>query len=115
MASASMFYRRDLEKDIPEWRKNAPIGDYALVLQLSTLGKVGYIKDNMCCYRVNTEGSWTKRIAIDNEMYKKWYKGCMKMFDGYDAWSCNKYHKYIMSMKNKLRIARVKRFIHKFI
>lgn len=115
ISTASMLYRHELVKDVPEWRKKAKTGDYTLALHLATVGKVGYLPDNMCCYRVSSEGSWTKRIAKDDKMYQTWYRGGMEMFDGFDAWTGRKYHKQVGLMKKKLRVDRLKRLVHKIV
>lgn len=115
MATASMLYRPDLITNVPEWRKKAKTGDYSLALHLATVGKVGYLPDNMSCYRVATNGSWTRRIQNDNEMYNEWYNGSMEMLNEFDAWSSKRYHKQIRIMKNRLRINRFKRVYHRII
>lgn len=115
IASAAMLYKHDLVREVPEWRKKAKTGDYSLALHLATVGKVGYLPDNMCCYRVSTVGSWTHRIAKDDKMFKVWYDGSMDMFDGFDVWTHKKYHRQVRIMKNRMRRDALKRIIHKII
>jgi hypothetical protein len=65
--TASLFFKTDYIKKLPEWVINAPTGDIALKLLLLSKGKLGYINKPMAVYRVNTAGSWSRSIQYDKE------------------------------------------------
>ena len=62
VATNSLFYRRELLEDQPEFRKYCPI-DYALQIHGALRGGMLYLPDNMAVYRFLVPGSWTKRLA----------------------------------------------------
>lgn len=58
-ATASFVYRTELNKDWPEWRRRARVGDFPIQIIAGLRGKVHYLPDRMCVYRYQSEGSWT--------------------------------------------------------
>jgi len=55
----SLVYRNGLIKELPSWFKSAYMGDWPLVLMLSTFGNAFYINEAMGVYRVAGTGVWT--------------------------------------------------------
>ena len=62
VATNSLFYRRELLEDQPEFRKYFQI-DYSLQIHGALRGGMLYLPDNMAVYRFLVPGSWTKRLA----------------------------------------------------
>lgn len=62
VATNSLFYRRELLEEEPEFRKYCPI-DYSLQIHGALRGGMLYLPDNMAVYRFLVPGSWTKRLA----------------------------------------------------
>ena len=62
VATNSLFYRRELLEEQPEFRKYCPI-DYSLQIHGALRGGMLYLPDNMAVYRFLLPGSWTKRLA----------------------------------------------------
>lgn len=62
VATNSLFYRRELLEEKPEFRKYCPI-DYSLQIHGALRGGMLYLPDNMAVYRFLVPGSWTKRLA----------------------------------------------------
>lgn len=58
----SLFYRRELLEEQPEFRKYCPI-DYSLQIHGALRGGMLFLPDNMAVYRFLVAGSWTKRLA----------------------------------------------------
>ncbi len=62
VATNSLFYRRELLQNQPEFRLYCPL-DYSLQIQGSLRGGMLYLPDNMSIYRVSVPGSWTVRMG----------------------------------------------------
>lgn len=62
VATNSLFYRKELAENEPDFRKFCPY-DYALQIQGALRGGILYLPDNMSAYREGVPGSWTKRMA----------------------------------------------------
>lgn len=60
VATSSLLYRRQLDDNIPEFRKSMNI-DYALQIHGSLRGGMLFLRDNMSCYRMRAVGSWSSR------------------------------------------------------
>ena len=58
-ATASFVYRAELNRDWPEWRRKANVGDFPLQILAGLHGTVHYHPDKMCVYRFWNEGSWS--------------------------------------------------------
>lgn len=73
VATNSLFYRRELLENQPEFRKYCPL-DYSLQIHGSLRGGMLYLPDNMAVYRFLVAGSWTRRIEnkeyADAQRYK---------------------------------------------
>jgi glycosyltransferase involved in cell wall biosynthesis len=101
MATASMLYVRDATNDYPLWPSRCGVGDAPVMLVLAERGKVAYMNEVMCVYRVSTSGSWTQRVVNVRSAKKKHYKRIQKMWNDYDEWSNYKHHKYVVAKKIK--------------
>lgn len=64
VATNSLFYRRELLENQPEFRRYCLL-DYALQIQGALRGGMLYLPDNMAVYRVLVPGSWTSRLSKD--------------------------------------------------
>lgn len=58
-ATASFFYRANLDAVWPKWRLLAKVGDFPLQILSGLRGNVHYLPDKMCVYRYQSGGSWT--------------------------------------------------------
>ncbi len=104
MATASMVFVTQLGSGHRAWSKSSKVGDAPLMLTLAERGRVGYINEVMCCYRVAAQGSWTQRILMDKKKKSEHYKQTFQFLHDYDEWTNHKYHTLIKRkiMKNKL-------------
>jgi len=66
--TASCVFRKQ-NYDFPEWLNKSPIGDYPLHLLNAQFGKIKYLNDAMCVYRIHQGGSWECKPR--NEMNQK--------------------------------------------
>lgn len=104
MATASMVFVTKLCSGYRAWSKSSKVGDAPLMLTLAERGRVGYINEVMCCYRVGAQGSWTQRILMDKKKKSEHLKQTFQFWHDYDEWTNCKYHTLIKRkiMKNKL-------------
>lgn len=58
-ATASFVFREEVDKDWPDWRRKAGVGDFPIQILSGLHGRVHYLPDMMCVYRYRCEGSWT--------------------------------------------------------
>ena len=103
MATASMVFVTKLGFGYRAWSKSCKVGDGPLMLTLAERGRVGYINEVMCCYRVAAQGSWTQRILMDKKKKREHYKQTLQFWHEYDGWTNYKYHALIKRkiLKNK--------------
>lgn len=72
-ATASLCFPTKLIFIHPKYRLMADIGDYPMQIMLALHGAVHYFPEITCCYRVNSESSWSKsQISDDNKQTKHW-------------------------------------------
>lgn len=100
MATNTMLYRKSMYEPYTTWAIGCPIGDLPLMLTLAYKGKVGYVSDVMCVYRVSAIGSWSSR-QNSVKIRTKHYKAILNMFDEYDKYTEYKYHRVIQKKKKK--------------
>jgi glycosyltransferase involved in cell wall biosynthesis len=62
-ATNSMLYPAALKNSIPDFYRNAPVGDYPLAIYLALNGTVYYLDEFMSAYRANVPGSWTNSMS----------------------------------------------------
>lgn len=70
VATNSLFYRRELLNDLPEFRRFLML-DYTLQMHGAMRGGMLYLKDNMSVYRSAVKNSWTDRMNKDKQSLKK--------------------------------------------
>ena len=96
MATNSMLYRcSSYKQNYSAWAIGCPIGDLPLMLTLANNGKVGFLYDVMCVYRITSNGSWTSKM--EHSFNLRWIhsKKITKMWHQFDKWSDGKYHKIV--------------------
>lgn len=93
-AMASMLFRTEMVKDLPDFYKNAPISDIPLQLMAAARGYGYYIDREMCVYRLGGAASWTRLIKQGNyeENQKRYYEQMQDMYQGFDIDSGGRFH-----------------------
>lgn len=74
-ATNSFLYRAKYINLIENYKKILPqsgVGDYLLLVILSTSGKIHYINEIMSVYRANVDNSWTSRMSKSINLYIKY-------------------------------------------
>jgi len=103
MATNSMFYRNSMNVPYSTWAIGCPIGDLPMMLTLAARGKVGYLSDIMCVYRISAVGSWSEMMRSSFKKRRTHYKAILKMWHQFDKWSGRQYHRFV---SEKIRLNR---------
>jgi glycosyltransferase involved in cell wall biosynthesis len=64
----SVMYRNHLIPKLPDYFKNAPVGDYFLHMLNAKYGKIKYIDENMAVYRVHETSYWSSKKQSEREL-----------------------------------------------
>lgn len=100
LPTASFLFPRNMIKELPNFLKVSPVGDYPLVMLLASKGTVYYMDTVMSAYRVGDPGSWTSRVSSMKAEHKiEIAKGIISMLDEFDKYSKFKYSKYVKKTK----------------
>ena len=78
-ATGTMVFRRDYLPGFDKFLDGCPIGDLPLKLYMANQGKVHYMHDIMSVYRVNSVGSWSKRMC-DRSTRQRHYQRCHQWY-----------------------------------
>ena len=96
MVTNSMLYRQSLFVPHSTWAPGCPIGDLPTMLSLAAKGKVGYLHDIMCVYRVSASGSWSVKMGSSMKKRRQHHRAIIKMWHQFDSWTDRAYHKTVM-------------------
>lgn len=58
--TASVVFKRNVVQPLPDWFEKCHVGDFPLMFLALEKGKIGYLDDVMCVYRLASEGSWSQ-------------------------------------------------------
>lgn len=100
-ATASMMYKSSCIKEMPDLFWNAPVGDRPQRMYLTLKGSVYYLSDAMCVYRRNIKGSFSDRVAVNEEYRKKCLERMIVFFDNFNEYTENKYQEEIEYVKSR--------------
>lgn len=102
VATNSLFFRRDLFLNKPQFRKVCPL-DYSLQIQGSLHGGMLYLPDDMSNYRVMVPGSWTDQIVSNKKFHINQIKEMIDMLDILNKETNEKYCDIIRKTQLKLK------------
>lgn len=92
--TASLMFRAEMVKQLPEFYVQAPIADIPLQLMAAARGWAHYMDSPMCVYRLGGAASWTTLMKQGNyEQKQRDYAEAMEaMYRGFDRESGGKFH-----------------------
>lgn len=61
--SCSVVFRRGVFGDFPDWFREAPVGDWPLLVLCSRHGDLGYLDEVLSAHRNHPRGVWVRRSA----------------------------------------------------
>lgn len=103
-ATASLMFRTDMVKELPDFYNNAPIADIPLQLLAANRGYGYYIDEPMAVYRLGGAASWTTLMKQGNyEKKQQDYAQAMKeMYQGFDEFSGERFHETVVRAWERL-------------
>lgn len=92
--TASLMFRADMVKPLPDFYVQAPIADIPLQLMAAARGWAYYMDRPMCVYRLGGAASWTTLMKQGNyEQKQQDYARAMEnMYRGFDRESGGRFH-----------------------
>ncbi len=93
MTTASLFFKKKLVVDLPEWLLTAPVGDLPLSLYLASKGSIIYLPDTTCTYRLMAESSWSKSMTFAKR--KRFIDLLIKMYADFNEYSNYEYERLL--------------------
>ncbi|WP_417237038.1 glycosyltransferase [Bizionia paragorgiae] len=66
--TASTLFKKEIIEDLPDYFKEATVGDMPLALLAISKGEIGYLEENMACYRLMSSSSWSKNINNEQRL-----------------------------------------------
>lgn len=91
--TASLLYRKELESN-PKFVRDAPVGDYNMLLYALACGKLYYSNRIMSVYRYLGQGSFSKNVKSDFELRFFFSVGMIRFLYEYDRYTKCIYHKW---------------------
>lgn len=92
MATASWLYRNYfLTYDFANWHATAAAGDWAVIIQLASHGKIGYLPETMGVYRKHSAGL----SNIHAQTNARFWLNRKEMFENVNQWLDYRYDKII--------------------
>ncbi len=104
VATNSLFYRSEIDKDRPPFRQKSNM-DFVLQTHGSLRGGMLYLKDCMAMYRTNVNGSWTTRNKRDKDFRVKNFRFIDSIWEQVDKDTDYKYKDIIHAKRMKNSIA----------
>ena len=99
--TASMMCKKDLYMNMPNFFKEAPVGDRPLRMWLAINGRVYYMSEPTIMYRAGTVGSFGERTSNNYEYAKFIYEKMEVFFNKYNEYTNGKYDSLISYMKDR--------------
>ncbi len=95
--TASLMFRTDMVKDLPEFYVKAPLADVPLQLMAAARGWAYYMDRPMCVYRLGGASSWTTLMKQGDyeKKQEQYYKEMGDMYRRYDQETKGRFHKVV--------------------
>lgn len=94
VATNSLFYRAEIDENIPEFRKYLPL-DYSLQVHSSLRGGMLYLDECMSAYRYMTTGSWSSQMETNSDKSIEHEKRVVRMLEILNEETKYKYNKIL--------------------
>lgn len=106
--TASLFFRTDAVKNLPDWYFRCPVGDIPLQLLLLLHGGVYYFDKALSVYRIGGTGSWGESMESGSEAARKakWnahLDAMMSLYQAFDSETCGIYQQAVQKAKARCR------------
>lgn len=99
--TASMFFRRDIIDQLPTWFIQIYSGDYSLALLSMNSGKIYFINESWCMYRVLKNGTSASSYYKDKMIFV--YEQHLKLLDYFNEFSDSRFQSKILGKIHLLK------------
>ena len=84
--TASLFFRTEYAKALPQWYFDCPVGDIPLQLAMLMHGKVYYLDKEMSVYRMGRAGSWGESMdgVSTREKWERHFTDMLKLYESFN-------------------------------
>ncbi len=84
--TASLFFRTEYAKALPQWYFDCPVGDIPLQLAMLMHGSVYYIDKEMSAYRMGRAGSWGESMdsAGASDKWERHFSDMLKLYESFN-------------------------------
>lgn len=95
--TASLLFRTEMVRELPEFYVNAPIADIPLQLLAAARGYGYYMDRPMCVYRLGGAVSWTSMMKQGDyeEKQRRYFNQMEEMYRGFDRESGGRFHESV--------------------
>lgn len=95
--TASLLFRTEMVRELPEFYVNAPIADIPLQLLAAARGYGYYMDRPMCVYRLGGAVSWTSMMKQGDyeEKQRRYFNQMEEMYRGFDQESGGRFHESV--------------------
>lgn len=95
--TASLLFRTDMVRELPEFYVQAPLADVPLQLMAAARGWAYYMDRPMCVYRLGGASSWTTLMKQGDYERKQeqYYQEMRRMYRGFDRETQGRYHEVV--------------------
>ena len=92
--TASLLFRTDMVRNLPDYYTDAPVGDIPLQLLAAARGWAYYMDEPMCVYRLGTAHSWTADMKKGDYAGKQrvYFLRMKKMYREFDRATGGRFH-----------------------
>lgn len=92
--TASLMFRADMVRILPDFYVNAPLADIPLQLMAAARGWAYYMDRPMCVYRLGGAFSWTTLMKQGDyeRKQRQYYQDMKKMYRGFDRETGGRFH-----------------------
>ena len=97
LPTASLMFRTEYAKQLPQWYFDCPVGDIPLQLWMLMHGSVYYMDEVMSMYRMGREGSWGEMMDREEleKLTARWerhYTAMEELYNAFDADTEGRWH-----------------------
>ncbi len=96
--TASLMFRTDMVRELPDFYEKAPIADIPLQLLAAARGWAYYMDKPMCVYRLGGSYSWTElqKKGDRDEKSRRYYLQMKEMYRGFDRMTEGRFHETVL-------------------
>lgn len=103
-ATASLVFRTEAVKKLPDYYVNCPVGDIPMQLMAASIGNGYYMDQPMCVYRVGVSTSWTKRMQEGNykEKQRVYQQQMRETYEAFDRETGGRFHREAVEAADRI-------------